>query len=342
MVSAPQKRQGVEVLRARKVSQRRGCALVGIGRSSYAYISRRPDDEDLKRELVAIAEENKRCGYRMAWAILREKGWKINHKRVRRVWRLCKLTIKKKRTRKRRGRITEQLPVRAERPNHVWTYDFMFDATTDGRAIKVLTLVDEFTRECHATEVSRRLDSRAVLGAFERAIASHGTPEYIRSDNGPEFIAGHLKQWMAGQGVSTHHIDPGKPWQNCFGESFNGRIRDECLNLEVFHSIDHARVLIDAWRRRYNNVRLHSSHGYKTPSTYAKQWKEKSVTPDASPQVRVSLSHYGAPDEGPRHGQGAGPCPSSVSSSATALGSLSSGALSSGRTKKATAGGTKS
>jgi transposase InsO family protein len=160
------------------------------------------------------------------------------------------------------------VPVRAEHPGHVWTYDFLKDQCENGRAFRVLTLVDEFTRECLAIEVGRSLGARRVIAVLERVFAEHESPEWLRSDNGPEFIAEAVTPWLAERGSKPRYIDPGCPWQNAFGESFNGRLRDECLNLELFACRREAAVILEARRRLYNTERPHSSLGYRTPNEF--------------------------------------------------------------------------
>jgi putative transposase len=332
MVSAPQRRQAVRFLKNRRLSERRGCALVGIGRSSLRYVGRDRGDQALAETLGRIAREHKRYGYRRAWALLRRRGWKINHKRVHRVWKKSGLTLPRKRKRRRRDK-QASTPLQAEYPGHVWTYDFMSDATIDGRSLRLLTVLDEFTRRSLRIEVGRRMPSGAVIEALARLMAARGAPAWLRSDNGPEFVAQEVQKWLKTRGVKTHYIDPGRPWQNAFGESFNDKLRDECLNMEVFTSAAHARVVVNRWRRHYNQRRPHSSLGYRTPIEFERLWKEKMEAGALPPHPR-SLSHSGPPDVKKRRGQSARPCPSSVRSPASALGLLSSRALSSGRAKQ--------
>lgn len=268
-MSAQQRREAVGFLEARGLSERRGCALSGIGRSSRRYRAVGRDDSALAAQLKRIAQKYRRYGYRRAHQHLRREGLVVNPKRVRRVWMACGLQLPK-RKRRRRGQ-KGAVPLRAERPNHVWTYDFMQDATSDGRKLRFLNVEDEYTRQNLAIEVGRHMPARAVLGVLERLLSERGTPEFIRSDNGPEFIAKEVKQWLSRQGVKTHYIDPASPWQNAFCESFNGKFRDECLNMEVFHTVLEARVLATQWRHYYNTERPHSSLGYRTPDEFAHQ-----------------------------------------------------------------------
>jgi putative transposase len=167
------------------------------------------------------------------------------------------------------------VPVRAERPGHVWTYDFLKDHCANGQALRILTLVDEYTRECLAIEVGASIGARRVITVLGRVFAEQGPPEWLRSDNGPEFIAGALRRWLAERGATPRYIDPGCPWQNPYGESFNGRLQDECLDLELFASREEAAVILGAWRRAYNRERPHSSLGYRTPREFRAEWDRR-------------------------------------------------------------------
>jgi putative transposase len=226
-----------------KLSERAACALAGISRSALAYESRGRDDEPgLVKDLKALARRHPRYGYRRLWAMLRRQGWPaVNVKRVRRLCVKHGLKLKRKARRKRRGQGGASFPCAAEHANHVWTCDFVHDACENGRKLKMLTVIDEFTRECHRIEVATRLSGRSVLAVMQELFTLHGVPRFLRSDNGPEFIARALKAGLAHSGCGAAYIDPGSPWQNGHCESFNGKFRDECLNLEVFHHPDHAR-----------------------------------------------------------------------------------------------------
>lgn len=250
-----------------RVSERRSCQLVGMSRSGYRYQRiAREEDEELKVRLRAIAGEHPAAGYRTAWAYLRREGLPINHKRVQRLWREAGLGQPRKR--KRRRRTGESVPVKATRMNHVWTYDFIHDRTVGGAPLRMLTVEDEHTREGLTVEVGRSMPSGQVKAALAQLFAERDPPEYIRSDNGPEFIAGELMEWLTEKGVRTHHIAPGSPWQNAYGESFNATLRRECLNQELFHGILDARTKTGLWRRRYNTQRPHSALGYRTPAEF--------------------------------------------------------------------------
>ncbi len=341
MVSAPQRREGVRVLQEEGFSQRRSCGLVGIGRSSFRYVPHPRDDDGLAERLRKLARRRKRWGYRRAWVTLRRAGEQVNHKRVYRVWRKEGLSLAK-RSRKKRPKPAGVVPCAATHLNHVWTYDFIHDACVDGRKLRMLTVVDEFTRECLAIEPARSLPAAKVIGVLSRLFAQHGAPEFLRSDNGPEFIAHQLKQWLAGTGPETIYIDPGSPWQNAYGESFNGKLRDECLNVETFTSLAEARVIIEQWRRDYNQERPHSSLGYQTPLEFKAAWHAQhgASAEDGNgndlPPLRRGLSLCGPTDglaENPQDDEGQSEvlCPRSVRPPAAALGSLPRVALSSAR-----------
>ncbi len=322
MVSAPQRREAVRFLHGLKVSQRRGCALLQIGWSSYHYASHPRNDGPLKERLREIARKYPRFGYRRAWALLVRAGELINPKRVHRLWKQEGLQRPQRRRKPRRKR-GGAIPLQATYPNHVWTYDFMEDSAA-GRKLRLLTLVDEFTRESLEIAVARSLPSKSVIGVLTGLFVDRGAPAYLRSDNGPEFVAWAVKDWLKGGGVKTHYIDPGSPWQNAYGESFNDKFRDECLNLECFHSVAEARVITRRWRLYYNQERPHSSLGYRTPAEFRLAWEAANA--GALPPHPRSLSLWGTPDGQKKKGQGILPCPS-VCSPESALGSLSSVAL---------------
>jgi transposase InsO family protein len=232
-------------------------------RSSYRYHPIKRDDEWLVTKLREIAEEHPTAGYRTAWAYLRHAGDVVNHKRVQRVWKEAQLTQPAKHRRKRsKG---GSVPLSATHKDHVWTYDFVHDRTEDNQALRMLTIEDEYTREGLAVIVRRHMPAKRVQETLAELFKLRGTPEYLRSDNGPELVATKLTEWLIEQGVNTHHIDPGSPWQNAYGESFNAILRRECLNRDLFHSVLEARVKTQLWLREYNEERPHSSLGYLTP-----------------------------------------------------------------------------
>jgi putative transposase len=290
MVSTELRRAAVSFLRERGLSERRSCVLIGLSRSGLRYQAHPRDDRDLTERLREIARRHKRYGYRRALALLRRGQLKVNHKRVHRVWKQMGLQCPVRRKRKR-SQHSDAVPQEATHPNHVWTYDFVFDTTSDRRTLKFLTLVDEFTRECLAIKVERRLPAKAVIKVLEQVFAERGVPEHLRSDNGPEFIAKAIQGWLKARQVKTRYIAPGSPWQNAYGESFNGKFRDECLNMEVFYSLAEATTIVEMWRQSYNHERPHSSLAYQTPAEFAAAWRLVSGKMDGPPQRNeMSLS----------------------------------------------------
>jgi putative transposase len=271
-------------LQARGLSRRRSCALCHISRSSLGYRQRphrRLRDQDLAAQLRQIARKHPRYGYRRAHALLCRSGTVVNVKRVHRLWRHERLSVACRKPRRRRSDRKELPPLVAARPNHVWTYDFVHDACSTGQRLKILTLTDEFTRESLAIEVATSIRARGVVAVLDHVIGERGAPAYLRSDNGPEFVAHAVRQWVRVQQVQTAYIEPGSPWQNAYSESFNGRLRDECLNLEWFRTVLEARVVIGAWRRHYNEERPHSSLGYQTPQEFRQRYERQQCGPEA-------------------------------------------------------------
>ncbi len=229
----------------------------------------RDDEERLTNDIIELARQYGRYGYRKIAELLRSTaGWVVNDKRVERIWRREGLKVPKKQP--RRGRLWLNdgscIRLRAERPNHVWSYDFVEDRTHEGRKYRMLNIVDEFTHECLAIRIDRKLKSTDVIDVLSDLFILRGVPEHIRSDNGPEFIATALREWIAAVGARTAYIMPGSPWENGFIESFNARLRDELLDGEIFYSLKEARIVIESWRHHYNTVRPHESLGYKPPA----------------------------------------------------------------------------
>jgi len=230
----------------------------------------------LRAWLRAFSKAHPRWGWRKAATKAREAGWHVNNKRVHRLWREEDLKVPYRKKKKPLRGIG--IPVGAFcpiAPNVLWALDFGFDQTTDGRMLKLLNVIDEFTRECPAIEVARNIDADRVVDVLDRIAAKRGVPKYLRFDNGPEFIAEAVADWCRFNGADTVFIDPGSPWQNAWIESFNGRLRDEFLNGQIFESLLEARILIEAWRIEYNEERPHGSHGYLTPAEFAAMWGEK-------------------------------------------------------------------
>lgn len=276
--------QALDLVRERlQVSERRACRTLGQCRSTQRYEAQRPDrDRPLIKRLRELSAKYPRQGYRMTTAMLRNEGWKVNHKRVRRLWRQEGLKVPRKTCKKRRVAAGDNSSQRrqAERPNEIWSYDFIHDQTEDGRPLKWLPVMDEHTRENLALEVDRRMTGTDVIGVLDRLVATHGPPDYIRSDNGPEFASRAVKDWIAKRGFETIFIEPGSPWQNAFIESYNSRLRDEFLNVELFSSLTEARVLGEERRTYYNQLRPHSSLGGQSP---AKKASDGSVPVGATP-----------------------------------------------------------
>jgi transposase InsO family protein len=251
------------------LSERQACRIVGQPRSTQRYVGTlRADEDALTRSIILLASEYGRYGYRRITAMLKTAGWKVSADRVQRIWRREGLKVPKKQP--KRGRLWLNdgscIRLRPERRNHVWSFDFVETATHDGRRIRILTLIDEFTRECLALRVDRRINAFGVIETLADVMATKGVPEHVRCDNGPEMVARALREWLAGLGTRPLYIEPGSPWENGYCESFNGKLRDECLNQEIFYSLKEARVVIEQWRRHYNEIRPHSSLGYRPPA----------------------------------------------------------------------------
>jgi putative transposase len=236
----------------------------------------------MERSGGLLAAQHPRYGYLRVWALLRRAGQLVNRKRVYRLWRELGLQVPRRR-RKRRCVRQGSVPRRAEHPNHIWTWDFIYDTTADGRTLRCLTVADEFTREGLAIRTRRRFPAACAVEVLAQLVAERGAPLFLRSDNGPEFVAARLRTWLAGHGIRTCYIEPGAPWQNAYGESFNGKFRDECLSLEWFRNRVEAKIVIEGWRRHYNEVRPHSSLMYETPSEF-KRKRSSTMPAAASPQ----------------------------------------------------------
>jgi len=276
------------------VSERRACEVLNQSRSTQRRKKHVASDEPrLIRRMVQLASDYGRYGYRRVTAFLRDEGWRVNHKRIERLWRQEGLKVPQKQPKRRRLWLADGSCVRL-RPaykDHVWSYDFVADRTSDGRAIRMFTLIDEHTRECLAIDVARSLKSEDVLERLSDLFVRRGVPTYIRSDNGAEFTATKVREWLARVGVKTLFIEPGSPWENGYVESFNGKLRDELLAREQFDTLLEAKVLIERWRRHYNTVRPHSSLGYRAPAPEAIQPASiASATPQQSKQAGVETT----------------------------------------------------
>jgi len=256
-----------------RVSERRACKVLGQTRSTQRRRAYVPNEEPLLvKRMIELATQYGRYGYRRITAMLRREGWKVNHKRVQRLWRREGLKVPSKQPKRRRLWLNDGLCVRL-RPahkNHVWCYDFVMTRTHDGRPVRMLTILDEYTRECLAIGVARRMNHQTVLEHLAELFVNKGVPDYIRSDNGSEFTAEAVRDWLERLGVKTAYIEPGSPWENGYNESFNGKLRDELLNGEIFDTLLEAKVLIERWRREYNTIRPHSALGYIPPAPEAR------------------------------------------------------------------------
>jgi len=264
-VSSQGRIEQVRFAMSRGHSQRRSCELIGIRRSVLTYERQMPrKDAPVLQAMKRLAEQYPRYGYRRIRIFLRREGHEMSWERAHRLWRLAGLQLPKKRSRKRVA-ASRPRPQAPTGPNSVWAYDFVYDACANGQQIKCLTVIDEFTRECLAIDVAGGIRSKRVIEVLSQLVSVRGAPRYLRSDNGPEFVSHRILEWIEASGIGSALIDPGKPWQNGTDESFNGRFRDECLNLEWFRSRREARVIIETWRQHYNQVRPHSSLDYRTP-----------------------------------------------------------------------------
>ena len=276
MVSPAQKKQAVAyVVDQRLCSERRACRYLGVHRSTYRYPvkSPLPQQVQLHQRIVSLSWQYPRYGYRRIRAVLEREGWSVSRKQVQRIRRKEGLKVHPKPQRIPRQGVSTGLPTQATHRNHVWTWDFIFDRTDKGSTLKMLTMLDEYTRQCLAIRVERQIRSGQVLATLWQAMMQYGIPEHIRSDNGTEFIAGKIQRWLRVNQIKTRYIEPGSPWQNGYIESFHSRFRDECLNREWLLNLREARVVIEDWRQHYNTERPHSRLGYLSPENYIKHQK---------------------------------------------------------------------
>jgi transposase InsO family protein len=257
-----------------EVSERRACKVLEQARATQRRnLSPPPDEQQLTDDIIALASKYGRYGYRRITALLNnERGWRVNHKRVERIWRKEGLKVPRKQPRRSRLWLNDGscVRLRPEYKDHVWSYDFMIDRTADSRAFKILNIIDEYTRESLAILVARRIKNQDVIDVLFWLFISRGLPGHIRSDNGPEFTAKAIRKWLGSLGVNTLFIEPGSPWENGYIESFNGKLRDELLNREVFDTLKETKVLIEQWRKEYNQIRPHSSLKYQPPAPEAR------------------------------------------------------------------------
>ena len=254
------------------ISERRACRVIAQSRSTQRYHKCcKTDEEALRSDIIGLATKYGRYGYRRITAVLCRFGWRVNHKRVERIWRQEGLKVPKRQPKRGRLWLTDGscIRLRPTHRNHVWSYDFVMDRTHYGMPIKIMTLIDEYSRYCLSLLVNRSIKSDDVLDTLSSLFLIYGIPENIRSDNGPEFTAKSVRRWLERIGVKTAFIEPGSPWENGYNESFNGKLRDELLNREIFYNLKEAKVLIENWRKEYNSLRPHSSLDYRPPAPEA-------------------------------------------------------------------------
>ena len=277
MVSPPARKAAVRHLVDQGTcSERRACRLVGITRSVVRAVPQQDADEmTLIARLRTLAGQHGRYGYRRISVLLRREGFPVNHKRLFRLWQQEGLALPARRPRRRQYGPRGHVRQRPTAPNQVWSYDFVEDRTTRGRRVRLLNILDEYTRECLASRIEPSMAGAVVIDTLQQLFRQRGRPSYLRSDNGPEFVARTVQDWLKATGCQTLYITPGSPWENAYIESFNGKLRDECLNRELFHSGQEARRIVESWRHEYNRYRPHSALGNLTPCEFAAQAKQQ-------------------------------------------------------------------
>jgi len=277
MVSPLARRTAVKHLTKQgECSQRRACVVVGVSRSVARYVARKRQDEArLVKKIRKLAVHHSRYGYRRIAMLLRREGFRVNRKRVHRIWKSEGLGLPRRKPKRRRMGSMGGMVNKAEYPNHVWSYDFVEDRTERGGKLRILVVIDEYTQECLAIRVEPSIPASVVIEVLEWLFLTRGVPKYIRSDNGPEFIAKAVCQWLESSGCQALFINPGSPWENGYIESFNDKLRDECLNREMFKNGKEAQSIVEAFRQEYNNYRPHSSLNYLTPAEFAERYYHK-------------------------------------------------------------------
>ncbi len=271
MVTTAARREVVRYLTGAGLSERRACCLVKLRRKSFRYVPVPGKDAGWEEKIGELSLRHPRYGYRRVWACLMREGEQISRKKVWRLWKKLGLGLGRKRPKRKKDVQARANMIMAEKANHIWTYDFVFDRTIGGCQLKMLTLVDEYTRECLAVETARSLTSADVRCVLERVCDERGCPEAVRSDNGSEFIGAAVGDWLLAKGIMRIFSEPGKPWQNGYIESFNGKLRDELLSRTYFYSLREAKAEIELWRREYNTKRPHSALGYLTPAEFRRK-----------------------------------------------------------------------
>lgn len=296
MVSPGHKREAVkEVVKEGLCSRRAACRYLRLHWSSFCYRAKAATEKVIRlvEAIIRFSKEHPRYGYRRIRALLVREGWQVSKKFVQKVRRAEGLTVQPpKKKQSRRGQSTGKIPTTATHPNHVWSWDFVADRTDEGAPLRVLSLIDEFTRECILLVVARGLKAADIIAALEKAIEERGSPEHIRSDNGPEFIATATRDYLEENHIKALYIEPGSPWQNGHVESFHNRLRDECLSQEWFLSLTEARVVIENWRKKYNQIHPHSHLGMLSPNMFARLWQQTKQAVLGSGQATPSL-HQG-------------------------------------------------
>jgi len=292
MVSPLARRSAVRYLtRQGRCSERKACTTVRIPRSLVRYIAKcRKDEAELIKKIHKLAIRHSRYGYRRITVLLRREGFRVNKKRVHRIWKSEGLSLPRRRPKRRKMGSTGGIVNKAECPNHVWSYDFVEDRTERGGKLRILAIIDEYTRKCLAIRVAPSIPAPAVVEVLEWLFLTRGVPKYLRSDNGPEFVARAVCQWLKENGCQTLFITPGSPWENGYIESFNDKLRDECLNCEIFRNGREARTIVEAWRQEYNNHRPHSSLSYLTPAEFARRYYEKNQVTEVKQPVEKTGS----------------------------------------------------
>jgi putative transposase len=270
------RRAARHLVEGERCSINQACQALKLAKSTfYRQVTVHQAGTRLEQRIKALSFQHPRYGYRLITQLLRGAGWRVNRKRVQRVRRQAGLQVTPQRHKSKRAQVSQAKRLRAQQPNQVWSYDFIHDQLESGTALKMLTVLDECTRECLGILAARSITATDVIAFLQRLIRQRGAPKNVRSDNGPEFVAGAIQQWAGKEAIKINYIEPGSPWENGYVESFHGKFRDGCLNREVFGNLLEAKVLVEEWRRQYNEKRPHSSLGYQTPREFGRQFNPK-------------------------------------------------------------------
>jgi|TARA_Y100000310_G_C20685443_1_gene818669 putative transposase len=282
VVTLAEKQQSANYLQdVYSVSERRACQVLSIHRNTKRAYEHKEYANEMEEVIIRLSEQEPRWGYRKVYDRMKLDGYRVGRESVRLVRKREGLQVRRKQHKKHYPGPSSML-AQASRPNHVWTYDFVMDQTMDSRRLKFLTVADEFTRQGLAIECARSITAKDVIRILSLLFAIHGRPAYLRSDNGPEFIASELQQWLLKESVATHYIEPGSPWQNGYGESFNAIVRDDCLNRWAFYSVKEANLVAAHWLHKYNDYRPHGSLSGLTPNLFVEQWSELNAKDEAA------------------------------------------------------------